>query len=248
MILTGITFTGIDEHTDLMRVEKIQARYPYAEFGVLFSLDWIYNGHRYPIPAIVLELERRKIRLSAHLCGKMAIQAAKGDFSPMEQTVGSAHAFDIFRRCQLNIQTGGLFDDLHRLDLSSTRLHEVIVQMHSAEQCEAFLKWGSPRKMAYLMDASGGRGIDAPVTVVDAPWIHTGYAGGIGPENVGAKLQALLDHPTDGRFWIDMETRVRTEDDWLDLDKVEQVLEICDPIIRKQQHDKNNERLWKRSR
>ena len=29
-----------------------------------------------------------------------------------------------------------------------------------------------------------------------------------------------------------MESGVRTDDDWFDLDKVEEVLKICDPIIR----------------
>lgn len=42
-----------------------------------------------------------------------------------------------------------------------------------------------------------------------------------------------------GDFWIDMETGVRT-DDWLDLDKVEKVLKICDPIIK--EHEKNYKR------
>lgn len=31
--------------------------------------------------------------------------------------------------------------------------------------------------------------------------------------------------------WIDMETRVRNDREWLDLDKVERVLEIAAPII-----------------
>jgi hypothetical protein len=59
-----------------------------------------------------------------------------------------------------------------------------------------------------------------------------GYAGGISPDNVEKKLRTLLEYDSDERFWIDMETRVRTEDEWLDLDKVERVLEICDPIIK----------------
>jgi hypothetical protein len=48
---------------------------------------------------------------------------------------------------------------------------------------------------------------------------------------VAGKLRTLLEYPSDEMFWIDMETRVRTED-WFDLDKVEQVLEICDCLIK----------------
>lgn len=83
-----------------------------------------------------------------------------------------------------------------------------------------------PRFASYLLDASCGAGIDTPIEIVTSPGVHIGYAGGIGPDNVEGKLRTLLEHPTDDKFWIDMETRVRTED-WFDLDKVEQVLEIC---------------------
>jgi len=85
--------------------------------------------------------------------------------------------------------------------------------------------------MSYLIDYSGGRGIESPLEVVNVPGVHVGYAGGIGPGNVGQKLRGLLTYPSDGEFWIDMETRVRT-DEKFDLDKVEQVLKICDHILK----------------
>ena len=121
-----------------------------------------------------------------------------------------------------------MFDVLHRMPKTNK---EVIVQMRTASLCKQFLEEGSPEGMSYLIDFSGGRGLDTPVEVVNVPGVHIGYAGGIGPGNVGQKLRSLLVYPSDGEFWIDMETRVRT-DEKFDLDKVEGVLKICDHIIK----------------
>ena len=90
--------------------------------------------------------------------------------------------------------------------------------------------------MSYLLDASGGAGIDTPIQIITSPGIHIGYAGGIGPENVESKLRTLLEYDSDEYFWIDMETRVRT-DEWLDLDKVEHVLKTCKTILDEQKSE-----------
>ena len=80
-----------------------------------------------------------------------------------------------------------------------------------------------------LLDASGGRGIDTPIDVFPTSR-KIGYAGGLNPENIADKLSFLMENVKIGRFWIDMESGVRTND-WFDLDKVVRVLEICQPII-----------------
>ena len=80
MRLSHITFTGIDEHTDFLRVKYLTMRYPYAEFGVLLSYNWKSNGHRFPNPRICESLADLDIEhLSAHFCGHAAIDVAKGD-------------------------------------------------------------------------------------------------------------------------------------------------------------------------
>ena len=113
-------------------------------------------------------------------------------------------------------------------------LDEVILQMKNGDSLDSFLRYcGKPLfHVAYLLDASGGRGINTPIRVFDNKDIHIGYAGGMNPKNVGAKLKQLLDYYSYGSFWIDMESGVRDSDDWFDLDKVEQVLKVCDPIIK----------------
>lgn len=232
MNLTHITFTGIDERTDLDRVERISEQHPYVEWGILLSYHWWENGNRYPNPKILDRLEHRGLNLSAHFCGGMARDIATGETQRMYKTIN--YQFDIFRRCQLNVNASSMYRALRTMRVFDRTLNEVILQMNSRVSLGSFLHYmeePTPH-VAYLIDGSGGRGIDKPIEIYDNPDIHVGYAGGINPENVGAKLSQLLEHRSYGSFWIDMESGVRT-DDWLDLDKVERVLEICEPIINK---------------
>ena len=160
----------------------------------------------------------------------MARDIAAGETQRMYKTIN--YQFDIFRRCQLNVNASSMYRALRTMRVFDRTLNEVILQMNSRESLGSFLHYmeePTPH-VAYLIDGSGGRGIDKPIEIYDNPDIHVGYAGGINPENVGAKLSQLLEHRSYGSFWIDMESGVRT-DDWLDLDKVERVLEICEPML-----------------
>ncbi len=64
---------------------------------------------------------------------------------------------------------------------------------------------------------------------------YVGYAGGLGPENVEEQLPLIAQAAigADG-FWIDMETRVRSNLDRLfDLEKVERCLTILEPFVER---------------
>lgn len=227
MNLSHITITGIDERTDLDRLVKISEQHPYVEWGILLSYHWWENGNRYPNPKILDRLEHRKLNLSAHFCGNMARDIAAGETQKMNETIN--YQFDIFRRCQLNVNASSMYPTLRTMRVFDRTLKEVIIQMDSRNTLESFLHYveiPTPH-VAYLIDGSGGRGIEKPIEIYDNQDIHVGYAGGINPENVGEKLSLLLEHRSYGRFWIDMESGVRTND-WLDLNKVERVLEICE--------------------
>lgn len=229
MKLTKVTFTGVDERTDVKRLEQLQKKFPYVEFGVLLSYDWHENGNRFLDPIILSILRGRGLNLSAHFCGQAAIDVAAGKKFKMESLLGNNSR--IFRRCQLNLKADSYFSELRRL-APIPYIDEVIIQMHTPELCQQFLNVQRPRFASYLLDASCGCGTDTPIQIITSPGVHIGYAGGICPDNVADKLRTLLEYPSDEKFWIDMETRVRTCEDWLDLDKVEEVLEICDYLIK----------------
>jgi hypothetical protein len=231
MNIKYVTFTGVDNWTDLDELERIQQQYPYAEFGVLASYHWSENGPRFPEPSVFDNLKGRKLNLSLHLCGSLAIKCVQHDFEPAIALLGDN--FNLFKRVQLNMHLNQATpEQLAALTLKDS-LEQIIVQMHQPDLCRTFLAAGhhSPN-LCYLLDSSGGAGIDTPIDIVSQPGIEVGYAGGMGVSNVWSKLKTLLQHESGSVFWIDMETKVRTHE-ILDLELVKQVLALCDVLIRK---------------
>jgi len=68
---------------------------------------------------------------------------------------------------------------------------------------------------------------DIPASVPVLP-LYCGYAGGLGPDSLASQLPLIAEAAGDARIWIDMERRVRSEDDsQFMLDKVRKCLEIA---------------------
>lgn len=227
MKLKCITFTGIDDFTDLSRLKDIQQRHPYAEFGVLLSPGWYKNGMRFPNPTMILpKLRDLGVSLSAHLCGELGRKAITGDWEYVEDFLDGYSG--LFSRFQINILSASMFREIRALKPFHGK--EVIVQMQSASLMEKFAEDDLPEGISYLIDGSGGRGKETPIEPLSYPGIPVGYAGGITPLNARNKLLSLLSYPGDGEFWIDMETGIRTNT-FFDLDKVENVLETYRSIF-----------------
>lgn len=240
--LKHITFTGVDEKTDISRLQEIHKRFPIAEFGVLSSYHWSENGNRYPSPEFISRLRGKGLRLSLHLCGKAAHDAAMGQRDPKNSwdkiDKFLLDSLDIFKRVQLNLSTHPDNPDFCWIPLIIGQ--ELIVQQKDADNVRlwssTFEHWNErpyPHRdtISVLLDASGGRGLDTGIKILPTDG-KVGYAGGINPNNVEEKLRFLLENVKTGEFWIDIENGVRT-DDWFDLDKVEKVLEIYTAVVNK---------------
>lgn len=229
MRLKQITFTGIDEKTDIAALKEIQKEYPMVEWGMLTSYHWGENGTRFPNPKLTRNLIGTGLNLSLHLCGKAAIDAANGRWECTDGLV--KHNLSLFKRIQLNLAERVFI--VSYCSLPKYINQEVIIQQRSVRDMDLYVRTitHTPYSgyFSVLLDASGGRGTDTPIEVLKTK-NHVGYAGGINPDNVADKLSYLFSEVKEGTFWIDMESGVRT-DDWFDLDKVVQVLEICKPII-----------------
>lgn len=229
--LTHITFTGVDERTDIGRLLDIQARYPRAEFGMLIAAEPTKRPNRYPDPRgamarRLLDSVQKGVNLSAHLCGGLAREAASRNWDDVYRF---CPGFPSFRRCQLNIAR---LKDVEGPvgHFAPPTLDELIIQQYGADKCDALLAIPNKYRRGVLLDASGGKGIYADPAILEGPY-HVGYAGGLNADNVRAFVDTLMNDPRVGAFWIDMETGVRTSDDWLDLDKVEAVLDTVQDII-----------------
>lgn len=230
---TLVTFTGVDEKTDIGRLCDLQKRYPLAEFGVLYSRTKSGKNKRYPAPGLLDELTGRGLNLALHVCGSQVNEIAreggvtrheKIDYPVYHYTKGPDAP--LFQRIQLN----GL-PDIHQRQslqtedfLSAPEGVEVILQSNSAGRHPETEITHLIGAFSVLVDLSRGRGVESPFELYrpGRPGLRVGYAGGINPENV-MKKTAELDAIGARDYWIDMETGIRT-DDWFDLDKVEEVL------------------------
>ena len=89
-----------------------------------------------------------------------------------------------------------------------------------------------------LFDKSAGTGIVPDKWPYPEPWIHCGYAGGLGPQNFTEEVKKILtvangsEWNKNRNFWVDMERNVRTLDDSkLDMKAVRNVLKQASRII-----------------
>ena len=237
MRLRHITFTGIDARTDLGALAQIQRQYPLAEFGVLTSYHWYENGNRYLDPYLIeTQLRGKKLKLALHVCGRAAHDAAWARWNLIDKlTWGN---LDLFHRVQLNIanRTDTPTVLARRAKMSG---QEIIIQQRDAQHLQVYEATAEKfrlvpdhfnRNFSVLLDASGGQGIDTPISIYASDG-KVGYTGGIGLDNVADKLRYLFENVRQGEFWIDMESGVRT-DDWFDIGKVRSVLEACERVLK----------------
>lgn len=193
-----ITFTGLDDRTDLARAHELAEKYR-IEWGLLFSKT--NKDARYPSAQTFLEASLIDGYKSVHLCGSASRTFVK-EFTFPKEVEPIVHRLN---RVQVNGAKG--------LYVS------VVDGVAVITQCREF----SDRPCnAELFDVSGGRG-EMPESIPVPKSDHlVGYAGGMGPETVEAYLEMIT---CENPFWIDMESKVRT-DGWFDLDKVERVCQI----------------------
>jgi len=234
--LTHVTFTGVDHQTSLPQLISLATRYPLSEWGFLYSPKRQSMPGRYPsvgaLQSALLYLSP-KVRVALHICG-----AGVTDLLAGEQTV--TELVDLVQqrsgRVQLNFNLADRPGekssrkpdlDLLRCFVASRQSLTVITQHHHANLAvhEALRQYVNH---AVLFDTSGGNGGTPAEWPKPLSGTACGYAGGLGPETIGQALPEIATACVDASIWVDMEGRLRTVDDvgddWLSLDRCEQVL------------------------
>lgn len=203
-----ITFTGADNWTSIEGMLELSRKYP-IEWGILFSPKRQGVDPRYPDGDRLSAIMWSNLRLSAHICG---------DYS---DAVMAGHAlekppvdFHYFQRVQVNHATP--------VPARINRFRTGWGIKRGIGQCRG--NFPLDTSVDWLFDRSGGRG------ETSAAWPRhpgldrlVGYAGGISPDNILDYAISVFEH-IEGRYWIDMESGVRTNDR-LDLEKCRQVCE-----------------------
>ena len=209
-----LTFTGIDARTSLDDVIRLQQKYPTVEFGVLVGTHSGESGYnRYPSLDLISRWQQyiavHNLSMAIHLCGIFSRDVGSG--TNLEQVLEICSGF---KRVQVNARNYDYNNIVAFADM--VPCESVILQKRQAFTDHAY----SPHpEVEFLFDLSGGRGrssFNAWPEPADTNKRY-GYAGGINPDNVHTALEFVKQHSS-FRFWLDMETGVRTND-WFDMKK-----------------------------
>lgn len=212
-----ITFTGVGDDTQIPAMLGLARLYP-IEWGVLFSSKRQGREPRYPawdkIQALAHFASRRNddcLTLAAHICGNYSSDIMNtGQVRGVDAVLGR-----YFRRAQVNHkwpEVGQVADWALRCGVRAVLQH----QSSDYVPTQASVDW--------LFDASGGRGIapeDWPMARSDEQLC--GFAGGLNADNVVAAVNYIGRTTT--RYWLDIESGVRDDNDRFSLEKCRAVCE-----------------------
>lgn len=228
-MLTHVTFTGWDRHTELGELSGFLWSYRQGtiEIAVLCSATRTANDEdRYPNVAKAAEIMRvakaAGQKTALHLCGRIAqefLNSAATRPVSVCYPANISQMMNLADRVQVNVaEDFWQVDGPERYRAAATAAHAlgrpVIIQSRDASAwpvVEHF--WpGASRMVPFLFDRSAGAGIEMGECPDPPLGRLVGYAGGLGPSNVHAFLDRLrimsrvrLDPP----IWIDMETGIR---------------------------------------
>ena len=220
-LMTVVTLTGVDEQTRLFDVIELSERFPFVEWGVLYSPNRAGKEGRYPgvdnAFHILRELREHGVSTAVHLCGGGVIGALDG------RDANALALAELGGRVQLNFNQARKALDLDTVDAFANRLGKPVITQHNKANETVHLHLTSPFHQV-LFDASGGRGTRPDHWPAVLPGIRCGFAGGLGPENVASEIDRIADASHGYPFWIDMESSLRDREDRFDLGVCEEVL------------------------
>jgi hypothetical protein len=197
-----VTFTGVDRVDLIPGMQALAARYP-VEWGVLFQ-DAREGQPRFPTGDVRQAIRCSGLRLSAHVCGEAARAIVAGQ-SPELDLAG-------FSRIQINHGFLGSSD----IEIRNSHTYAARYGMRAALQCQG--DFPSDTRVDWLYDLSFGTGVQPKIwPQLDADHPLCGYSGGFSSANIAALLEAF-PVASQVAYWIDMESGVRT-DDQFDLEK-----------------------------
>jgi len=205
--LRVVTLTGADERTDVGRLVKLAEEHRYLEIGLLYTVT-PEGRHRYPsLEWLQTASSALPGRCAIHVCGGAARkQLLAGELANL---VGNA----------MRVQVNGIVQPDEVLALAK-RVPILITQHNDSNRALAIARHAVNHRL--LVDGSCGTGRSPERWERPDTHLQVGFAGGLGPENIGSEL-AKIHSVAKGRYWIDLEGKLRT-DDWFDVALCEKFL------------------------
>ncbi len=236
MRLNRVTMTGADDSVKQRDLADLSEEFPFVEWGILLSASSA-GGARFPSLGWLMDLARApRMNLSFHVCGRWVREICGGNWTPLFTNIGPG--LDLGRRIQLNFHSYEHLLAPGFIEAAKKRCQkhdwQVIFQCDGVNDHLVSSAYDAGLDAVPLYDKSGGVG------VVPCKWpsamrgIYSGYAGGLGPNNLATELPAIAKAAGEGQFWIDMETKVRSQDNRaFDLAAVRRCLEITAANVTK---------------
>lgn len=232
MKIKTVTMTGADNSIDPKDLIAISQEFPFVEWGILLSKSQS-GSRRVPDKKWMSQLLQlsddhsldEQINLSAHLCGRWVRELLQGEIFDLAKFMG--RSLGMFQRIQINthaephnVEAKAFLEALKGIN------RQTIIQFDDVNNHLYYLVREAGIDVSPLFDLSHGAGMlpqewPAPITE------YCGYAGGLGLDNLVEELQKIENKVDDKTIWIDMETKVRSDNDMVfDLKKVRKCLEI----------------------
>ncbi len=207
-----ITFTGIDEFTDLAAAEQF-AYEKQCELAVLWT-DNPEDRPRYPSWEFIKKaVDRLGGKLAIHICGHSARSKAL-NWNDVPEVLRKAG----------RLQVNGALRPEELMRFLSIYDRKMIITQHTAANAELLMVWGDKRH-SLLVDGSGGRGILPDKWQAPNTSKFVGFAGGLGPDTLGVQMKKLIPLMHHGS-WIDMESSLRDGQDHFSLERAAACLHI----------------------
>lgn len=238
MLLDRVTLTGADDSTDPKQLATLSNWFPFVEWGILLSESQT-GGPRFPSLEWLSSLydtflDHPNMVLSFHVCGKWVREICGGNWTPLFANTGKI--LDFGKRVQLNFHasTHLLTPDFvpKAIERCEEQDWQVIFQCDGVNDHLVSGAYDDGLNAVPLYDKSGGAGVVPDQWPGAMKGIYSGYAGGLGPDNLATELEAIALAANGERFWVDMETKIRSRDDrTFDLTACQECLAICAPHV-----------------
>jgi len=224
LTITRCTITGLDDLALVPQVNALFRHFPFLEIGILFSANNAGQDRRFPsIENIQTMIETLDGNIALHICGRSVEdvitdnQASAANLLARHPNVG---------RIQLNLNARAKWlPSPEIIDNAINDLGKPVIIQENAANHELNRRLTAPNHQL-LFDSSGGLGKAADVWPAIIPGKSCGFAGGLGPDTITQEIPRIEAVAGLNEIWIDMEGRVRTDENWLDLEKVRVVLGV----------------------
>ena len=251
-----VTLTGVDAKTDFSEMQRLSAKYPYAEWAVQYSPERAGKENQFPSLDWIQDFARKaakaKLYIALHLSDVAVAQMCKAvgaNIQGSDPRYADALALfaiaETFGRVQLGINAKASRSNeyvaiVRKLLRTEMRTRVILPYNDFSEKAFEDIRsiLASYEVFDTVFDSSEGRPI-APRDWPEVPPIlvrRPGFAGGLGPHNIGVELPKIAAKAEGKVFGVTVEHNLRDSAGWFNCDAAADVLAQTYQFIQAQEN------------